>query len=96
MPIYLGVPSYFLFSTDFFFVNVLLLSLVIFLQFMGVETDLNLFRTFLNFSYNSVHTSAFEFCCAGSSKDKDQLVGRTADESLKIATKQLSGVVYGV
>ena len=33
-----------------FFVFLLLLSRVMFLQFMGVETNLNLFRTFLNFT----------------------------------------------
>ena len=50
LPIYLGVPSYLLFSKDLFFVFLLLLLLVMFLQFMGVETNLNLFRTFLNFT----------------------------------------------
>ena len=50
LPIYLEVPSYLLFSKDLFFVFLLLLLLVMFLQFMGVETNLNLFRTFLNFT----------------------------------------------
>ena len=84
------------FSKNLFFVFLLLLSQVMFLQFMGVETNHNLFRTFLNFTISGPHVCSRILIALALPKIQDQLVGSTADESLKIATKQLSGVVRGV
>ena len=63
---------------------------------MGVETNHNLFHTILNFTISAPHVCFRIFVALALTKIQDQLVGSTADESLKIATKLLSSVEFTV